>query len=105
MSAPSQNRASGAGSQPVVGRPELDQLANQLDAAMAGRDFYAARAIATMLTAFAGGHRPARVALLLARAPILVADDDQDDTAREAAWLATLPPRRRRRRHDQPQAR
>ena len=88
-----------------MNRAGLDQLADQLDAAIAGRDFYAARATATMLVALAGGHPDARLSALLMRAPVLVANDKQDDAACEAAWLATLPPRRRRRRHHQPQAR
>ena len=88
-----------------MNRAGLDQLADQLDAAIAGRDFYAARATATMLVALAGGHPDARVSALLMRAPVLVADDRQDDAAREAAWLATLPHHRRPRRQDRPQAR
>lgn len=83
----------------------LDQLADQLEAAITSRDFYAARAVGTMLAALAGGRPQARVALLLTRAPVLVTDDDQDDAAREAAWLATLPRRRRSRQQDPGQAR
>lgn len=73
----------------------LDDLADQLDAAIAARDFYAARAAAALLMAFTGGRPAPRAAVLMMRAPTLPTDDD-NDAENEAAWLETLPRRRRK---------
>lgn len=75
---------------------DLDPLADQLDTAIVARDFYAARAFASLLVALTAGRPDPRVSVLLMRAPPLPRDDMQADADDEAAWLASLPRPRRR---------
>lgn len=72
----------------------LDPLADQLDAAIVARDFYAARAFASLLVALTAGPR---VSVLLMRAPPLPCGDLRTEAGDEAAWLDSLPRRRNRR--------
>lgn len=76
----------------------LDPLGDQLDAAIVARDFYAARAFASLLVALTAGRPDPRVSVLLMRAPPLPCGDLRTEAGDEAAWLDSLP-RRHRKRH------
>lgn len=73
----------------------LDPLADQLDAAILARDFYAARAFASLLVALTAGRPDPRVSVLLMRAPPLPCGDLRTEAGDEAAWLDSLPHRRK----------